>query len=177
VTPTSPATQSRHGTHYEGSEDERRALGAFVKLLRAAWWVSERAGEHRKEAGLTETQWGVLEALYHLGPMVQTRLAHKLLSSASNLTRVLDNLERDGLVVRERDEEDRRCYRVRLTAEGRRAVDDVLPGHVRGIVRIMGALSPGEQEELGDLCRKLGRAAAARGDEGSDAARSGTGRG
>lgn len=167
--PKAPDREARRGspdggTRYRGTAEERRALGAFVKLLRAAHWASERAGEYRARAGLTETQLGVLEALYHVGPMVQVELSEKLLSSPSNLTTVLENLERDDLVARRIRPSDRRCREVSLTDDGRRTIEAVLPGHVAGIVRIMDALSPSEQERLGELCRKLGRAAEALGE-------------
>ena len=108
---------------------QERALDAFVKLLRAAHWASQRAGEIRGQAGLTEAQFGVLEALYHKGPLIQVEIAQKLLSSPSNLTLVLDNLERDGLIERERDPNDRRQRNVRLSALGRRTIRDLFPRH------------------------------------------------
>ena len=141
------------------SRKHRRALDAFVKLLRAAHWVSYRAGEHRRRAGLTEAQFGVLEALYHKGTLIQVEIAGKLLSSPSNLTLVLDNLERDGLIERGRDTDDRRRINVRLTPAGRRRIRDLFPTHADGIAELMGALTASEQEELGRLCRKLGLSA------------------
>lgn len=154
------------GTRYRGTAAERRALDAFIKLLRAAHWVSLQAGKRREAAGLTESQFGVLEALYHLGPRMQTEIAEKMLSSPSNLTLVIDNLERDGLVKRRRSEEDRRCQVVHLTERGRRLIAGLFPLHAEGIVELMGALSPREQETLGRLCRKLGLAAAGPGRSG-----------
>ena len=50
----------------------------------------------QKEFGLTESQIGVLEALAHLGPLTQGELCRKILRSGSNVTTVVDNLERDG---------------------------------------------------------------------------------
>lgn len=148
------------GTRHRGTASERLALDTLIKLLRAAHWVSLQAGKRREAEGLTESQFGVLEALYHLGPRMQTEIADKMLSSPSNLTLVIDNLERDGLVERRRSLEDRRCQMVHLTARGRRLIGRIFPDHVEGIVELMGALTAGEQETLGRLCRKLGLAAA-----------------
>lgn len=144
------------------SEGERqRALDSFVKLLRAAHWASNRAGAIREQAGLTEAQFGVLEVLHHRGPLIQVEIAQKLLSSPSNLTLVLDNLERDGLIERERDLRDRRQRNVRLSSKGRRTIRDLFPRHAAGIADVMSALTPAEQEELARLCRKLGLSAQA----------------
>jgi MarR family 2-MHQ and catechol resistance regulon transcriptional repressor len=100
----------------------------------------------------------VLEAVFHLGPLPQGELCRRILRSGSNVTTVVDNLEREGLVRRERDANDRRIQIVHLTDKGRELLDRALPVHVRRITRVMAALDPDEQRELGRLCRKLGRA-------------------
>src|SRR5919199_1189977 len=146
-------------TKYNGSPREVRALDAFIKLMRASSAVGGRLyGRLAREAGITESQLGVLEALHHLGSMSQGELCGKLLKSGSNLTTVIDNLERDGLVRRERDADDRRVQNVHLTEEGQRLIRRVFPGHVQRIVGAMSALTAEEQQELGRLCRKLGTA-------------------
>jgi MarR family 2-MHQ and catechol resistance regulon transcriptional repressor len=98
----------------------------------------------------------VLEALYHLGPLSQGELAKKILKSSGNITMVIDNLEKRGLVKRERSPEDRRVYVVRLTVEGRRLIGSIFPRHAAKIVEEMKALTRTEQEELSRLCRKVG---------------------
>ena len=109
------------------------------------------------EAGLTPTQLGVVEALLHLGPLGQRVLGDKLLMSGGNITTVVDNLERRGLVRRERRGDDRRHVTVHLTPEGRRLISRVFPGHVAAIVEAFSALSAAEQAQLGRLAKKLGR--------------------
>ena len=100
---------------YAGSPEDRAALDAYVKLWRAAHAVEVNANRHLSDYNLTISQFGVLEAVYHLGPLSQRQLADKILRSSGNLTMVIDNLERDGLVRRDRDELDRRIMRVSLT--------------------------------------------------------------
>ncbi len=146
-------------THFKGTPETKRALGSFIKLLRGAQSVSLKAGELRHAAGLTEAQFGALEALQHRGPLNQSELATKLLSSTSNLTVVIDNLERDGLVRRRTSPEDRRCHIVSLTTKGRRVITKLFPQHAAWIVEIMSVLSAREQVHLGRLCRKVGLAA------------------
>jgi MarR family 2-MHQ and catechol resistance regulon transcriptional repressor len=148
------------GTRYRGSSEEVRALNAFIALSRAADSVTGRTQAVIAGAGLTESQFGVLEALYHLGPLCAAELAEKVLRSRGNLTLVLSNLERGGLVARTTRTEDRRYRTVELTAKGRRLVKGAFPRHARLVIETMGALAPAELDELRRLCRKLGRAAA-----------------
>lgn len=148
-------------SHYRGKGDEVQALDAFVKLARSMNALQGRLlPPLQKEFGLTESQLGVLEALYHLGPLPQGELCRKILRSGSNVTTVVDNLERDRLVRRIRDETDRRVQIVHLTERGRTLIAKAFPVHAQRIALAMGALSKEEQRELGRLCRKLGTAAA-----------------
>lgn len=144
------------GTHYRGTIEETASLDAFIKLVRAAASVSGRVEAHLSGIGLTVSQFGVLEALHHLGPLYQKDLAAKILKSTGNITMVLDNLEKRGLVSRERDARDRRHHLVRITGRGRDLLRSFFPGHVRRIVREMGVLTRSEQKTLGRLCKKVG---------------------
>jgi MarR family 2-MHQ and catechol resistance regulon transcriptional repressor len=82
------------------------------------------------------------------------------MSSASNLSTVLDNLERAGLVTRTRGTDDRRHVTVALTEAGKSRIEEVFPAQAERVRALMDALRPDEIEELGRLCRKLGLAAA-----------------
>jgi len=135
------------------------ALGSFVKLRRAVNSLSARLNPALVKAhGLTESQFGVLEALFHLGPMSQARLCEKLLVSGSNLTTVIDNLERSGLVRRDPNPDDRRAYLIRLSDKGRELITRAFPEHAARVRELLGALTQAEQRELSRLCRKLGLA-------------------
>jgi len=147
------------GTHYKGTQGEIRALDAYIKLMRAAESVAASRGPMLAEEGITLTQFGVLEALHHLGPLPHCELGRKLLKSGGNITVVVDNLEKRGLVRRRRHEDDRRLITVHLTPGGRRLISGVLPLHVEAIVRDMGVLTASEQETLSRLCRRLGTSA------------------
>lgn len=136
------------------------SLDAYVKLMRAADSVTAQLEGGLRDSGLTTSQFGVLEALYHLGPLTQGDLARKLLKSSGNLTLVVDNLERRGLAKRRKGKKDRRCVEVHLTAPGKKLISEVYPRHARAIRHAMGGLAPYEQRHLGELCRRLGLAAA-----------------
>lgn len=144
-------------THYAGKSVEIRALDTFIKLYRAADSLKARIDAYQSTGDLTGTQFGVLDMLLHLGPLNQKMIGKKLLISKSNVVAVLDKLEKRGLVKRNRSAEDRRCIFVHLTENGESLVQALLPAHVAAIVAEMSCLEPVEQEELGRLCRKLGR--------------------
>lgn len=132
------------------------ALSAYTKLMRAAESVTGRTSRHMTEEGLSLSQFGVLEALLHKGPLCQRDLAAKILKSTGNLTLVIDNLEKRGLVERVRDSRDRRYLTVHLTPSGSDVIVRVFAKVESAIVDEMSILSSREQQQLGSLCKKLG---------------------
>ncbi len=146
------------GTHYQGTQVEMDALNVYIKLSRAAESVETRVNCHLKDYGLTWSQFGVLEALFHLGPLHQQELAAKILKSRGNLTLVIDNLVKRDLVERERDESDRRYITIWLTEAGHQLISAIFPRHVGYVVDAIGVLTCEEQHQLAVLCRKLGLA-------------------
>jgi len=144
------------GTKYKGTAAEVRALNTYIKLQRAAETSLSRTTRLLNDLGLTLSQFSVLEALYHLGPMSQRDLAEKLLKSTGNMTSVLKGMERRGLIHRERSEADNRYMSVQLSDDGRELIAGYFPQHVQLIVEDMAILTPDEQDQLAALCRKLG---------------------
>jgi MarR family 2-MHQ and catechol resistance regulon transcriptional repressor len=144
-------------THFEGPECQVLALDTMIKLSRATNSLLARLARRNTYGELTESQFGTLEALYHLGPMSQTEICGKLLKSSGNTTLVVDNLEKHGLVQRRRDENDRRVIMVQLTDAGRELIANIFPAHAAAVSEEMSVLSAEEQRQLGELCRKLGK--------------------
>ena len=106
--------------------------------------------------GLTVSQFGVLEALLHLGPMCQRELGAKILKSSGNITMVIDNLEKRDLVERKRDRGDRRFVTVYLTEPGTKMIKEIFPGHLERIKKEFRILNSQQQADLGRLCKDLG---------------------
>lgn len=146
------------GTHYDGTPDENLALDTYIKLWRAANAVDDTVNQHLSDYDLTTSQFGVLEALFHLGSLQTGELGTKILKSSGNMTLVIDNLVKRNLVRRQRRKDDRRCIDVYLTDEGKALVDQILPDHVAGIVEAFRVLTSREQQQLASLCRTLGLA-------------------
>lgn len=143
-------------TRYEGSPEERDALDAYIKVWRAAHAMESRANRHLAAHDLTISQFGVMEAVHHLGPLSQRQLAEKILRSSGNLTMVIDNLERVGLVRRTRDQRDRRMMMVSLTPRGQELIEALMPVHAASICATFSGLSREETAELARLSKKLG---------------------
>lgn len=138
------------------SDNEKEALGLYTRLMRATTGVTEKMHAHLHYHRLTISQFGVLEAIYHLGPLCQKDLGEKILKTSGNITLVIDNLEKRGLVVRQKDPDDRRRFRISLTSGGIDLIENIFPEHSRTAADVFSVLTPEEQEQLGGLLKKLG---------------------
>ena len=108
--------------------------------------------------GLTWGEYLVLAALRRAGPpyrMNPSSLYGSVILSSGGMTKRLDALEREGLVERLPDPNDRRGRLVGLTSKGRELVDRAVIDHLANEQQLLGALSEGERQELADLLRKL----------------------
>ena len=143
-------------THYRGSKKETETLNAFIKLMRASNSITSRLNRHLSCDNLTDSQFGIMEALLHIGPQNQRELGKKILKSGGNITMVIDNLQKRGFVIREVDPNDRRAVIVSLTKEGEAFIKDFFPKHLEKIVEEFEVLSPEELKELSRLCKKIG---------------------
>ncbi len=132
------------------------AVRAYVKLLRASHAVQMRVEKLLAEAGLTPTQLGVLEAILHKGALSQRVLGRLVLTSAGNMTDVVDKLERRGLVHRARSPTDRRAVQVELTPAGRGLIEAVFPRHAADIAVAMGGVAGKDLTRLDGLLKRLG---------------------
>ena len=137
-------------------EQDRRAVSAYVKLVRASESINARMTTMLTEHNITLSQFACLEALYRHGALYQRELGRKTFRSGGNITIVLDNLERRSLVQRQRDERDRRFTNVFLTTEGRNLLESMFPQYVQAVRREMDVLDSDQQAQLTQFCVKLG---------------------
>ncbi|MBT3253249.1 MAG: MarR family transcriptional regulator [Candidatus Marinimicrobia bacterium] len=143
-------------THYKGTPIEQDVLNCWIKFNRAYVSVGHVLKTNMDTHGFTGTQFGVMEILEHIGPMPLKVIGEKILLSPSNLVLVVDNLERDGYVVREKNPKDRRSIIVSLTELGHRIIKPVFKSHLSEMVQAFDCLSNEEIETLADVCKKLG---------------------
>lgn len=137
-------------------EQEKAALSLYTRLMRSTNVVTEKMHCHLQIHRLTISQFGVLEALYHLGPLCQKDLGKLILKTSGNITLVIDNLEKRNLVIRKRDSEDRRRFTITLTPKGLDLIEKIFPEHSKIATSVFSVLGKDEQKRLGELLKKLG---------------------
>lgn len=136
-----------------------RALKLYVVFARAANAVNRRVQDEIEGHDLTLTEFGILEALYHKGPLLLGDVQKKILLSSGGVTYTVDRLADKGLVERRECQTDRRARYAALTPRGEALIARIFPDHARRIEETLGALTAREQEELTATLRKLGLAA------------------
>ena len=136
------------------------ALKLFVVLSRASKGLLEHAKRDVEKSGLGLTEFAVLEALYHKGRLTIGEIGDSVLLTSGSMTYVVDKLEKRGLLERKPCREDQRATYIALTAEGRRLVGRIFPGHAAALERATAALSADEKREAIALLKTLGLGAA-----------------
>ena len=128
------------------------AMAALRMAGRALHHLQERWAEAHD---LSEGRLGVLFRLYRCGPTPLGDLASDLDSTPRNITGLVDHLERDGLVERVPDPEDRRSVRARLTESGRSRIESIWQEGLQHQHEVAGGLSKEELAQLRHLCLQL----------------------
>jgi MarR family 2-MHQ and catechol resistance regulon transcriptional repressor len=124
---------------------------------RAVWTAAARALE---DNGFSALSWVLLACLIKHGPAPQGEIASAIGQHPAGVSRLLDDMEAEGLVRRRRDADDRRRARVALTARGRARFKAGEP-HVLGALReTLSPLSAAELRQLHGLLQKLAPPAA-----------------
>lgn len=128
----------------------------WLVLWKAFRAMEAEAGRSIAGLGLCQSDFGVMEALLHKGPLPVKALGEKVLLTSGSMTAAIDRLEKRGWVARGEDPADRRSRIVRLTPEGRRTIQALFRSHERDMERAASGLSSSERAELIGLLRKLG---------------------
>ena len=108
---------------------------------------------------LTASEFGILEALFHKGPLLLGDLQKKILVTSGGVTYLVNRLIAKGLVTRESFPGDKRSRFAVLTPKGSALIKQIFPGHAKRIAKAMGALSSKEQKRLTAMLRTLGKGA------------------
>lgn len=145
------------GSHYNGSKKDITALDSFIKLSRSVESINSQINSEISGWDITISQFNVLDALYHLGPLSQKALAEKLLKSGGNITLVIDNLEKQKLVKRKKNKDDRRFVNISITSQGETLIKEILPNFVSIIKKRMTSLTDEEHAALQNICKRIGK--------------------
>lgn len=142
------------------------ALRLWVVLARAYTAVARHVEADVARHGLTTSEFGILEALYHKGPLLLGEMQRKILVSSGGITFLVDRLAARGLVERRACPNDRRARYAALTPDGEALIERIFPEHRARLHAVLDGLSVPEQRDAARLLRQLGRAAAARSPTG-----------
>jgi len=132
----------------------------FVASFGDAWKRFQRSWEkHLSSIGLTRTELRILRSLSANGPSPMARFAAELYMTPASITSLVDRLEAEKLVERERISEDRRVVNVRITQKGLDSMGVGLKLYNQFISQAMKSLSKEEARQLVALLTKLAEAA------------------
>jgi MarR family 2-MHQ and catechol resistance regulon transcriptional repressor len=136
-------------------------LKLWTVLAKAYDAVRAHAFADIERHGLTPGEFGVLDTLYHKGPMLLGELQHRVLVTSGGISYLTDRLEKRGLVERRDYAADRRTKEAALTQEGEALMRQIFPEHTTAIERALAGVDPEVKEAAVSLLRTVGRRAAA----------------
>lgn len=135
------------------------SLKLWIVLSRTFDAIREHAARSAARHDLSLSEFGVLEALYHNGPLQLCDLRDEILVSSGGITYLADELEERGLVERRPHPTDQRARMVALTPAGDELIDRIFPEHARAVAEATSGLDQREKRRAIRLLRKLGTAA------------------
>lgn len=136
------------------------ALRLWVIMSRAHAAVSNHAAADIARHGLTLAEFGILEALYHRGPMLLGEVQKRILVSSGGITFLVDRLAAKGLVERRTCDTDRRARYAALTDKGQAVLQEIFPVHAAVIAKAVSGIPVEDQQAVANLLREMGRHAA-----------------
>jgi len=131
-------------------------LKAFTVLLRSAQSVQDATKKDIAKYNLNQTEFAVLELLYHKGDQPIQVIGKKILIASSSITYVVDKLEEKNYVTRRACPTDRCVTYAGITENGKELMDKIFPEHVEKIEEIFDKLSDQEVSTLIDYLKKVG---------------------
>ncbi|HEY6990793.1 MAG TPA: MarR family transcriptional regulator [Bryobacteraceae bacterium] len=136
-----------------------RGVHLWLVLWKVTRALEERAEQSIAALDMCRSDFGVLEALLHKGPLSVHELGAKVLLTSGSITTAIDRLERRGLVIRGNDPRDRRARIIRLTEQGRKTIRSAFAEHERAMEQAVSHLAAKDRLALLKLLRRLGRGA------------------
>jgi DNA-binding MarR family transcriptional regulator len=146
---TDRETIARSGDH--------RALRIWLRLLTCTQLMEKRVRARlREQFATTLPRFDLMAQLErHPEGLKMNALSRLLMVTGGNVTAIVDQLEKEGLVERLEEPADRRAFRIRLTKAGERSFAEMARAHEAWVVDMLGGLSRREHEELLKLLAKL----------------------
>lgn len=137
------------------SWEKNSSIHAQIVFKKAERTISSKTGIAIREHGLTNSQFGVLDVLYTKGEMRICNLISSMLSTFGNMTVIIKNMEKAGLIYKKTDSSDKRASLVGLTNQGKALFEELLPKHRLEIENIYSVLTDDEKENLINILKKF----------------------
>lgn len=137
-------------------EEQQSSLKLFVVLSRALQSVQKKSAQDIKQYGLNQTEFGVLEFLYHKGGQPIQKIGEKVLLASSSITYVVDKLEEKKYLERKACPKDRRVTYAELAPKGVQLMDDIFPDHQQAMAAFFSCLTEEEKQVLIEDLKKVG---------------------
>lgn len=109
------------------------------------------------QLGLNISDFSILEALFHKGPMPINTIGEKVLLTSGSMTTAANRLEEKGLIIRIQDPSDGRCFYLHLTKPGRQLINHAFEEHSQNLEEIAKILTSDERSQLVRLLKKIGQ--------------------
>lgn len=138
-------------------KQNNRNLKAFTVLFRAYQTIQDATRRDLLQFDLNQTEFSVLEFLYHHGEQPVQMIGKKILIASSSITYVIDKLEQKGYVYRKACPRDRRVTYVLLTLEGQVLMEEIFPKHEQKINEIFEVLEAQELDNMIFSLKKVGK--------------------
>jgi DNA-binding MarR family transcriptional regulator len=137
--------------------DDHSALRIWLRLLTCTQLIERRVRSGlREEFGTTLPRFDLMAQLErHREGLKMNELSRLLMVTGGNVTTIVDQLEKEGLVERLDEPADRRAFRIRLTRVGDKTFAEMARAHEQWVVALLSGLSRREHEELLKLLAKL----------------------
>ena len=138
-------------------EADHQSLKLWLRLLACSTQIEiEIRRRLRERFGVSLPRFDYLAQLHrHPDGLRMNALSRYLMVSGGNVTGLTDELEKDGLVTRDDDPDDRRSYRVRLTPAGRKTFEGMAREHEAWVVELFAGLEPNHKQALYDSLGRL----------------------
>src|SRR5437667_3443369 len=148
---------ARTGRATIATSDDHRPLRIWLRLLTCTQLIEKRVRAGlREQFGTTLPRFDLMAQLErHAEGLKMNELSRMLMVTGGNVTAIVDQLEKEGLVERLDEPADRRAFRIRLTKAGERSFGEMARAHEEWVVGLLAGLSRREHEELLKLLAKL----------------------
>jgi DNA-binding MarR family transcriptional regulator len=137
--------------------DDHRALRLWLRLLTCTQLIERRVRTGlREQFATTLPRFDLMAQLErHPEGLKMNELSRLLMVTGGNVTAIVDQLEKEGLVERLDEPDDRRAFRIRLTKTGEKTFADMARAHEDWVVELLAGLTRREHDELLRLLAKV----------------------